>query len=393
MRVKKRIEPLPFGVYFAIALTICLVGLIDAVYLSISHYRVYTDIDYRSFCALSKAINCDTVSQSPYSIFLNVPVPFWGVLGYLLVLLLVCNAWRFRHAPHQLIWPSIFVITLAYSLNSVVLAVISSSVIHSHCIMCILSHAVNFSLLFCAWLIHRRFENTSIVAGLKRDGRFYRTNWKTWTTGSAVAVLLAVMLTQFFPPYWQMHLEPIDIQMKSGETADGYPWIGADHPEIVITEFSDYQCFQCKKMHLFLRQLVAEHRDRLRLVHRHFPMDHMYNQLVTEPYHRGSGKMALIALFAQQKGQFWTVNDLLFDLGAQKEDFNTKTIAERMNVTPHELAVALNDPYLRLRLKHDIAVGIDKGITGTPGLIIGDQVYTGTIPVDILQNLMAENEK
>ena len=61
MRVKKNIEPLPFGVYFAIVLTICVVGLIDAVYLSISHFRVYTDIDYRSFCAISKAINRDAI--------------------------------------------------------------------------------------------------------------------------------------------------------------------------------------------------------------------------------------------------------------------------------------------------------------------------------------------
>ena len=67
-------------------------GLVDSVYLSISHYRVYTDIGYKSFCAISRTINCDTVSQSPFSIFLDVPVPVWGIIGYTFFLLLVAFA-------------------------------------------------------------------------------------------------------------------------------------------------------------------------------------------------------------------------------------------------------------------------------------------------------------
>ena len=90
-----------------------MVGLIDASYLSISHFRVYTDMDYRSFCAISKAINCDTVSQSPYSIFLNVPVPIWGVIGYIVVSLLLFKAWGYRNAAHKLFWPSLFIIASA----------------------------------------------------------------------------------------------------------------------------------------------------------------------------------------------------------------------------------------------------------------------------------------
>jgi len=80
------IEPLPFYVYTGIVATLILAGLFTSIYLSISHYRVYTDMSYKSFCALSKAINCDTVSQSPYSILLNIPLPIWGVMGYLFLM-------------------------------------------------------------------------------------------------------------------------------------------------------------------------------------------------------------------------------------------------------------------------------------------------------------------
>jgi len=371
---------------------ISLVGLIDAVYLSVSHYRVYTDIDYRSFCAISKAINCDTVSQSDYSIFLGVPVPIWGIFGYLIVLLFLFNAWRRRGNTFKAFWPSIFIIALAYSLNSIALALVSSLMIHSHCVMCILSHAVNFGILFLAWLIHKRFNGTGIVAGLKADAHRYRQSWRACTATALVMAGVFAILIVMFPPYWQLQFQTLDTHLPQGVTTDGYPWIGAENPTVVISEFSDYQCFQCRKMHLFLRQLVAKHPQRIRLIHRQFPMDEEYNPLVKEPFHAGSGKMAIMALYAQAKGQFWKVNDLLFTLGSRKEDFNTATIASAMDVPSGEVAAALHNRYFRLQLKHDIAVGIALGITGTPGFLIDDLVYTGTIPEPIMERILADHE-
>jgi protein-disulfide isomerase len=194
------------------------------------------------------------------------------------------------------------------------------------------------------------------------------------------------------PPYWQMKPPPAADSMPTGITEDGHPWIGAENPSLTIVEFSDYMCFQCRKMHFMLRQLITQHPEKIRLIHRHFPMDRLYNPLVAEDYHNGAGKMAMIALYAQSKGQFWRVNDLLFDIAIQKQDFNSKTIAAFMDVERTEIVAALDHSYFRLQLKHDIAVGIDKGITGTPSFIINGTLYTGTIPSYLLQKVSDERE-
>lgn len=76
--MKKEIIPLPFSFYGLPVILLSLFGLVDSAYLAVSHYRNYMDIGYASFCAISRAINCDTVSQSPYAIFLGVPVASWG---------------------------------------------------------------------------------------------------------------------------------------------------------------------------------------------------------------------------------------------------------------------------------------------------------------------------
>ena len=69
-------------------------------------------------------------------------------------------------------------------------------------------------------------------------------------------------------------------------------------------EFTDYLCFQCRKMHYYLRDLVARYPDKIRLVHRNYPMDHEFNPMVKEPFHVGAGKMALLAIHAAASGSF-----------------------------------------------------------------------------------------
>jgi protein-disulfide isomerase len=62
-----------------------------------------------------------------------------------------------------------------------------------------------------------------------------------------------------------------------------------------------------------------------------------------------------------------------------------------MGVPSGELAAALKSKSIRLRLKHDIAVGIDLGVTGTPGFMIDGKVYTGTIPKEVLKKIKSFN--
>ena len=167
-KTKKPVKALPFRVYFAITILLALTGLFTSIYLSISHYRVYTDFGYKSFCAISKAINCDTVSQSSYSLFLDVPVPVWGIIGYTFVLMMLLCA-KPKESSNQRMWALIFWIALVFSVYSVILALISNYLIRSYCIMCILTYAVNLSLLWYAWLIHKRFSNAGILEDTKYD--------------------------------------------------------------------------------------------------------------------------------------------------------------------------------------------------------------------------------
>jgi len=385
----KPVEPLPFAVYYYTVLSIGLIGLFVSIYLSYSHYRIYTDIGYKSFCAISRAINCDTVSQSTYSIFLGLPVPVWGIAGYIFFLLFLLFA-KNKDAGNKRVWTLLFLITVAFTLYSIVLAAISTFYIHSYCIMCLVLYAVNLLLLFYTSMIRSRFKSGGFVEDFKKDIRFLKTKRSSVLSLFASFFCGIILLLLFFPAYWQFDPPVLLSKTNSGITKEGHPWIGAETPKLIITEYTDYKCFQCKKMHFFLRQLIAKHPDKIRLVHRNFPMDHLVNPIIKEPFHIGSGKMALMAIHAASKNKFWQMNDILFEMAGESDVIDLRELAAPLGMDLKTLAGSVNDPAARQLLQHDILSALKLQISGTPAYVINQNVYLAQIPPEIIKTALAD---
>jgi len=166
-------------------------------------------------------------------------------------------------------------------------------------------------------------------------------------------------------------------------TEDGHPWIGAENPDMVIEEFSDYMCLQCRKMHYFLRRMIQAYPDKIRLVHRHFPMDHTFNPIIKEPFHIGSARLAIVAIYFTEQGKFWEINDVLFNLPQQTESVNILELVKQAGLNPEDTKSIFQEPALWKKLQQDIQTGIKYRLTGTPGFVIDGNVYIGQIPADV----------
>jgi len=254
--------------------------------------------------------------------------------------------------------------------------------------MCVVSYGINFLLLYYSWIIRKRFDNTELIAGLKLDISFL---WKLRKKALSVflpALSFCLILLILFPSYWNFSSTLLPKDMPNGNTKEGYPWIGARNPELEIMEFTDYQCFQCKKMHFFLRQLIARHPDKIRLIHRHFPMDHKLNPIVKERFHVGSSTMALFSAYAQTQGKFWEMNDALYRIAGKKKVINIKELAEKIDLNYRALSYSTKDRGIRYKVKHDISTGIKLGINGTPAYAINNKVYFANISQQILKKVL-----
>lgn len=364
-------------------LLLVLLGLTDSLYLSYTHYLNFTDISFVSFCALSNTINCDTVAQSPWSIFAGLPVAYWGVAGYSLLLSFLLAA-PFKEKNTN-IFSLVFPVSLIYSCISIYLFYVSKTKINAFCILCLASYLINFIITYISGRLFFTQKNTSLSGYLQSGMREIFQNKSVQYTTSALFFTI-VLCWAFLPRYWMFNFPPVTNMTNTGFTEDGSPWIGAKDPLITIEEYTDYQCFQCGKLHLLLRKLIEKHPDTIRLVHHHYPLDHEYNEIVVpEPFHVGSGKLSLLAIYAAYKGKFWLMNDKLYKIMRTKrdEEINLSVLAGQTNFNVIALSNALSfDPFIK-KLLYDIRKGMRLEITGTPTYVINGKVHQGSIPKEL----------
>jgi protein-disulfide isomerase len=312
-----------------------------------------------------------------------MPVAFWGLLAFLSFALLVGNT---RGQRAMGLWWVIFGFGLLCSIISLYYGYIAAHTIHSYCIFCLLCYLCYFAITFYAFIIVRRYHIPLGICG--RD-------CKNFLYLQINRMLLAILLSSFLllywkiPPYWQLTYNPTATTVATGRTETGAHWIGASDPELTIEEYADYMCFQCGKMHYFLRNLVNSYPDKIRLVHHHFPIDHQYNPLVKEPFHVGAGQMALLAIYAGTQNKFWEMNDELYHIMREKhqDSLDLKDLADRVGLSQEEITQAFTNPEHLQSLAKDIEQGLQQQISSTPSYVISGKVYAGTIPTETLNKI------
>lgn len=377
----------PLWVYLSVIICLGILGLYVSLHLTYTHYANYNILSYQSFCALTKSINCDTVAQSRFSILFGVPVAAWGVVGYLFILFLVLPA--LLKSDVSRIWPLLFILSIIYSIVSLIYGFLSIRFAHSICILCLASYAVNFSLFIVCLIIKQRYS-IRFMAGLHDALIFMWKNKKK--AGPVVFLFLCIVggIIAFYPQYWRFSDLPSSKLFHHGVTEDGSPWIGAESPLLTITEFTDYQCFPCKKTHLALRKLIRQYPDKIRLVHRHFPMCRRCNPLVKERYHEAACIMALIAICASDHGKFWLVSDSLFFGYQGRDKIDVMELAGHYSLDFGELRSCIDKKESPRVLLKDIRDGLELGVRVTPSFVIDKKLYSGRIPTEALNRYLAQ---
>ena len=120
-------------------------------------------------------------------------------------------------------------------------------------------------------------------------------------------------------------------------------------------------------------------------------MDHEFNPIVTEPFHVGSGRMAILAIHAAMTGKFIEMNDLLFQKAAEGKDIELEELRRELGVE-EQLGKALAHAPYHSHLLRDIRYGMKLRVMGTPAFLIDGNVYTGSIPAEVLKVIIAKTK-
>lgn len=384
------------------SLVLVLIGVADGAYLTRLHYKVHTDPAYRPACNVNETFNCGDIALSEYAVFAGVPVAVWTLLGNGVLLFLLVWALRLpppapddpkrkRRAPPA--WPS----GLYFLVNAAGLAVtatmfwIAEFVLGLLCVGCAVMYAVNPAIFAgSVWLLKQD------PGALGRDLRGWRRHAPLPRLALATAAVAGALIA-FYPRYWNQPFQNDKCDgLPTGVAGDGTCWVGAQQPKVEITEFSDYECPFCRTAHARLRELVKKHPDRLRLVHKHFPLDTSCNPMMQRQLHPSACRMARMAYCASLQGKFWAMNDKLFNT-PKNTTIDPAAYAAELSLDVHRFSACIDSAEAVAHVRKDVEEGLRLKIEGTPTFFLDDTAsgtddtrkpYVGEVPEAVIESLL-----
>ncbi len=366
-----------------IVAALSLAGLINACVLTREHFLFHTDPGYLSFCDFNEGFTCKGVALSPWSVFLGVPVSVWGILGT--ISLGLAGLWPFSRRYHpRAAAGALLLLSAGAVASSLVLSAVSTFLIGALCPLCLLSHALNGLTAATVLIAARKLGGIKVCISEFLD--LLRSHWLRGAGAAAAGVTTVLTIVLGYPPYWTRgQTPPPAAALQTGVTDKGSPWIGAEHPDVTIVEYSDYQCPHCRRAHQEVRKAIAENSSCMRLVHCQFPLDQHCNPMVTRQMHERACDLACMAVCAGEQGKFWEANDFLFDCPAQ-ESLSSEELAHALRLDRSALDQCLASDRVRAAVKRDIEEGMALGVRGTPTFVIDGKLHPGKLPEEVLHH-------
>lgn len=170
------------------------------------------------------------------------------------------------------------------------------------------------------------------------------------------------------------------------------PGQGAEKPDVVVVELSDYECPFCAAAHRNVMKAFEKYKHRMKLYHRHFPLDNKCNRMIEEPYHRGACRAARAAICARKQGKFWPMHHLLFKHRYRHSRAGVAALARKAGLDVARFKTCLSSAATRKELKEDIEVAIALKAEGTPtfvffGPLVNKMILSGLIDVEHFDKL------
>lgn len=164
---------------------------------------------------------------------------------------------------------------------------------------------------------------------------------------------------------------------------------GAVDPQVVIIEFSDFQCPFCSRLHPTLTRITQEFPDDVAWVYRHLPLTTIHSEAA-----RAAIASECVADLAGNEA-FWTFADSLF---LNMHRLGTDLYVEHaalLGIDPDTLGECYQNEKIAQRVEADMNEAVAAGAQGTPFMVIIDKEgnkrsLRGALPYEQIQSLVRE---
>jgi protein-disulfide isomerase len=152
--------------------------------------------------------------------------------------------------------------------------------------------------------------------------------------------------------------------------------LGDPNADIVLIEYSDFECPYCKQYHPTLKRIIDEYgpSGKVAWVYRHFPL--YKGSESSPPLHANAGKQAEASECVAEIGgnaAFWKFTDRLYEVTPGNNRFDMSTIgdiAAYAGVDKATFQTCLDSGKYAQKISDDYFAAIEAGAQGTPYTIL-----------------------
>lgn len=155
--------------------------------------------------------------------------------------------------------------------------------------------------------------------------------------------------------------------------------LGPEDASYTLVEYGDYECPDCGRLYLILRDLQKDFPARLRIVFRHHPLSGV---------HHHAQEAAEAAEAAGAQGKFWEMHARLFERQNALQTKNLILYARELNLDVDRFGKELKSHVYADRVRSDFIAGVQNGVYGTPGLFVNGVRYDRSWDRESLTHLL-----
>ncbi|MBE9040288.1 DsbA family protein [Oscillatoriales cyanobacterium LEGE 11467] len=154
------------------------------------------------------------------------------------------------------------------------------------------------------------------------------------------------------------------------------PTKGATEQNIVLIEFSDFQCPYCAQAHATIDEFMAKYGDIVTLTYKHLPLTSIHPEALPA---------AKAAQAAAEQGKFWEYHSALFERQEELGEALYVAIAEELSLDREKFDRDRQSSAAETAIGEDLKLAEELGLTGTPVFFLNEETLTGAIELTELE--------
>jgi|TARA_Y100000310_G_scaffold68970_1_gene64278 protein-disulfide isomerase len=213
------------------------------------------------------------------------------------------------------------------------------------------------------------------------------TLWKAGTIIFAVLFIISIFTGGFsgsssgsadgkvvVPPTQDPGQQPL---IKADVSIKGEPCFGDKNAEVLVVEFTDYQCPFCQRAYQNTYPEIKKLVDKgdVRFCVKDYPL----------PFHEQADEASIAANCAGEQDKYEEMHDKLFEtMETWSGNADIKPVfvgyAKDLGLDEDDFSKCFDDPAQRKEVEGDVSEGSGAGVSGTPSFLINGQLLVGAQP-------------